>query len=80
MDTKTAHLEQIKWRLQKSLRRYPDAEITSRTPYGAQDGFAAEIKRGRKTSIFALSGLEIVQAADKLDDLISARLTTTLLR
>jgi hypothetical protein len=72
--------EQIKWRLQKSLRRYPDAEITDRKPLGAPDTFLAEIKRGRKTSVFTLSRAEIVQAADKLDDLIAARLTTTLLR
>lgn len=74
------HPEQIKWRLQKSLRRYPDAQITDRQPIGAPDAFLAEIKRGRKSAIFCLSRQEITQAADKLDDLISARLTTTMLR
>lgn len=74
------HPDQIKWRLQKSLRRYPDAQITDRKPIGASGTFTAEIKRGRKSSIFCLSQQEITQAADKLDDLINARLTTTMLR
>ncbi len=74
------HPDQIKWRLEKSLRRYPDAQITDRKPIGAPETFMAEIRRGRKSTVFCLSQAEIIQAADKLDELINARLTTTMLR
>lgn len=74
------HPEHIKWSLQKSLRGFPDAQITDDRYDASTDAFRASIKRGRKTSFFLITGLEIIQAGDKLDEFISARATTTMLR
>ena len=74
------HPDQIKWRLEKSLRRFPDAQITDKKPIGAPDAFLAEIKRGRKSTIFALSAQEMKASSEALDSLVAERLTMTMLR
>lgn len=75
------HPDQNKPRLEKALRRFPDARIEGETYDATIDGFKASIKRGRKTSIFVVTGLEILQnSSDGLDRLISDRLTMAMLR